>query len=307
VNAGVQRRVQRYGWDLAARHYEPLWQTQLATAQAALLASTAPAAGEQVLDVACGTGLVTLDVAQTVGSRGQVIGIDLSAKMIDTARLRRGARGLLNVSFQRMDAEALSFPDASFDTVLCALGLMYMPDPAGAVREMRRVLKQRGRLGLIVWGERARCGWAELFPIIDAEVASEVCPLFFQLGHSDALAQLCVDQGLSRVEQRRIAATLSYANGDQACDAAFEGGPVALAWSRFDAATRARVRARYLAAIDSYREGERYHIPGEFVIVSALAVDERPNRPDALTRLDTSPSSSPAPHPRLRRVRARSA
>lgn len=271
MDAGVQRRVQRYGWDLAARHYEPLWQTQLASAQTALLASTAPAAGERVLDVACGTGLVTLEVAQAVGSQGRVIGIDLSAKMVDTARLRVGARGPRNVSFQRMDAEALSFPDASFDTVLCALGLMYMPDPAAAVREMRRVLKPKGRLGLVVWGERARCGWAELFPIIDAEVASEVCPLFFQLGHSGALAQLCVDQGLSCVEQHRIAATLGYANADQACDAAFEGGPVALAWSRFDAATRARVRARYLAAIDGYRDDGRYDLPGEFVIVSARA------------------------------------
>jgi hypothetical protein len=71
--------------------------------------------------------------------------------------------------------------------------------------------------------------------------------------------------------QQRLSVTLDYADADEACDAAFVGGPVALAWSRFDAAARSRVRARYLQAILPWRQGDGgYRVPGEFVIVSAV-------------------------------------
>lgn len=267
----MQRRVQRYGWDQAAPHYEALWQAQLAPAQAALLDGAALAPGERVLDVACGTGLVSLAAAAAVGARGHVLGVDLSEKMAGAAQQRAAERGVSNASFARMDGEALAIPDASFDVALCALGLMYMPDPEQAVREMRRVLRPGGRFALSVWGERSRCGWSSLFEIVDAEVASEVCPLFFRLGQHGALARLCADAGLRVTRQRRIASTLDYADADAACDAAFSGGPVALAWSRFDADTRARVRSRYLASIDAWRHGRGYRIPGEFVIGAAVA------------------------------------
>ncbi len=271
MDARLQRRVQRYGWDLAAHDYEPLWRAQLAEAQAALLASVSLAPGERVLDVACGTGLATSGAARAVGPDGRVLGIDLSGRMVDAARRRAAERQLSNVGFARMDAQTPDLPDAGFDVALCALGLMYMPDPEQALREMRRVLRPGGRLGLAVWGERSRCGWSALFPIVDAEVASEVCPLFFRLGQQDTLAQLCADAKFEAIEHRRIAATLAYADADEACNAAFVGGPVVLAWSRFGADVRARVRARYLEAIEPWRHDESYGVPGEFVIVAAVA------------------------------------
>jgi len=271
MDSRLQRRVQRYGWDLAAAAYEPLWRSQLAGAQTELIAHAHLAPGERVLDVACGTGLVALAVAQTIGPRGSVLGIDLSGTMVDAARRQAHEVRASNATFERMDAEKLDLPDAGFDVVLCALGLMYMPDSGLAVCEMRRVLRSGGRMVLAVWGERSRCGWSALFPIVDAEVASEVCPLFFALGHQDRLASVCALAKLEVVACHRIAATLTYADADEACNAAFVGGPVALAWSRFSAAVRARVRARYVEAIEPWRQGGGYNIPGEFVIVSAVA------------------------------------
>jgi ubiquinone/menaquinone biosynthesis C-methylase UbiE len=272
----LQRRVQRYGWDLAAAAYEPLWQAQLACAQDELMARVAPAPGERVLDVACGTGLVAFAAAEAVGPDGRVVGVDLSGKMVDAAQQRAQERKVANVGFARMDAESLDLPDACFDVALCALGLMYMPHPEQAVREMRRVLRPGGRLGLAVWGERSQCGWSALFPIVDAEVASEVCPLFFRLGEKDTLARLCADARFEAIEQHRIATTLTYADADEACRAAFVGGPVALAWSRFADAVRARVRRRYVEAIAAWRHDQGYQVPGEFVIVTAAA--SKPNR-----------------------------
>jgi len=277
MEARLQRRVQRYGWDLAAADYEPLWQPQLAEAQAALLAWASPAPGEQVLDVACGTGLVSFEAACAVSVSGHVLGIDLSDRMVGVAERRARESNVSNCSFSRMDAEVLALPDARFDVVLCALGLMYMPDPERALREMRRVLRPGGRVSLAVWGERAKCGWSAIFPIVDDEVASEVCPLFFRLGEQGALAGLCADAKFEEIRHRRIATTLTFADANEACDAAFIAGPVALAWSRFDGEVRARVRARYLDAIESWRHGLGYRIPGEFVIAAAVA----PSQPSA--------------------------
>jgi ubiquinone/menaquinone biosynthesis C-methylase UbiE len=271
MDARLQRRVQRYGWGLAALDYEQLWQAQLAEAQSALLSLASLEMGEQVLDIACGTGLVSFEASRAVSRSGHVLGIDLSERMVDAAEQRAQQMKLSNCSFSRMDAETLALPDASFDVVLCALGLMYMPDPEQAVREMRRVLRPGGRVSLAVWGEQSNCGWSAVFPIVAAEVASDVCPLFFRLGQQDALARLCADAKFEAVRYRRFTTTLTYADSNEACDAAFVGGPVALAWSHFNDEVRARVRARYLDAIESWRDGHRYRIPGEFVVAAAIA------------------------------------
>lgn len=274
MDARLQTRIQRYGWDLAADDYEPTWAAQLAGVQAGLLSAAALGPGEQVLDVACGTGLIALEAAKVVGARGGVLGVDLSQAMVDAAARRaQQQRPAGKAVFTRMDAAHLSLPDGQFDIVLCSLGLMYLPEPALALREMRRVLRPGGRLALSVWGERSRCGWAGLFEIVGAEVASEVCPLFFGLGGQEALAGLCGEAGLVQIRQQRLACTLDYADGDAACRAAFIGGPVALAWSRFPEATRHRVRARYMAGLASWRDGTGYRVPAEFVIVTASTRD----------------------------------
>ncbi|OSZ75060.1 class I SAM-dependent methyltransferase [Hydrogenophaga sp. IBVHS1] len=267
----LQRRVQRYGWDLAADDYEPLWQAQLAPAQAELLAQVALAPGERVLDVACGTGLVTLPAARAVGPHGRVLGVDISERMVQTTLHRARAEQLHQVDAARMDAEQLALPDAGFDVALCAFGLMYLPEPEQALRELRRVLRPGGRLGLAIWGERARCGWSALFPIVDAEVTSEVCPLFFRLGQADTLVRLCAQAGFNDMQTMRISTTLRYTHADDACRAAFVGGPVALAWSRMDEAARERVSAAYLQAIDGWRTGAGYAVPAEFLISTATS------------------------------------
>jgi ubiquinone/menaquinone biosynthesis C-methylase UbiE len=271
VDPRLQRRLQRCGWDLAAVAYAALWQAQLSPMHARVMASAALVPGEAVLDVACGTGIVSLAAAAAVGPNGSVVGVDLSSRMVDNARQHARDRHVRHATFARMDAQALELPDASVDVVLCALGLMYLPDPVAALREMRRVLRPGGRAVMAVWGERSRCGWSRLFAIVNAEVECEVCPRFFRLGRRDTLARSCADARFDVVAQHRIATSLDYRDADDACNAALVGGPVALAWSRFDDHVRRRVRRRYLDAIAAWKRGRAYKIPGEFVVVDATA------------------------------------
>jgi ubiquinone/menaquinone biosynthesis C-methylase UbiE len=270
LDARLQRRVQRYGWDKAAAHYERSWQRQLEPAQREVIALAGIVPGDRVLDIACGTGLVTFAAAEAVGAGGTVVGVDVSDEMVKLARARAQIQGDDCVRFERMDAGELTLPTASFDVALCALGLMYVPDASAAVREMARVLVPGGRAVAAVWGNRSRCGWADIFPIVDARVRSEVCPLFFSLGTADRLSAVFREAGLTGVRAEKIDTRLEWASGDAACHAAFVGGPVALAYSRFDDNTRHAVHREYLESIEAWRDGERYLVPGEFVIVAGV-------------------------------------
>ena len=264
----LQRRVQRYGWDKAVGDYEAGWRAQLEPAQTLMLAMARLQPGEHALDVACGTGLVSFRIAEAVGADGAVVGTDISGEMVAAARRLAAERGIGNAMFERSDAEALPVEDARFDVALCALGLMYVPDPVRALGEMQRALKPGGRVAAAVWGARAQCGWAEVFPITDARVASEVCPMFFHLGTGDVLAQSLADAGFADIHAERITTTLDYASDDAALGAAFRGGPVALAYGRFDAATKDAVHSDYLASIATYREGQGYRVPGAFIVAA---------------------------------------
>lgn len=278
MDARLQRRIQRYGWDLAVRDYESGWLPQLRPLHDRLVAALAVGPGEKVLDVACGNGTLSLRMASMVGPEGEVVGIDLSERMVERAREIAAAEHKpgadASTRFIHMDADALSFPAQTFDAAVCALGLMYLPDPARALREMLRVLVPGGRLALAVWAGRTQCGWSSLFDILADEVTTDVCPLFFQLGHRSTLECTCVLEGFEQVSTESLAITLRYATAEEATTAAFAGGPAALAWSRFDARTRSRVRRRYLETLKPWQDGEGFRIPGEFIVVNAHAPTE---------------------------------
>jgi ubiquinone/menaquinone biosynthesis C-methylase UbiE len=270
MEPGLQRRVQRYGWDKASACYETFWHQQLKPAQDILLDMADIRPGENVLDVACGTGLVSFQALTKLGNDGRIMGTDISERMIEKASSFAEYKKEYRVKFERMDAEDLKLKDGSFDVVLCALGLMYMPNPQKALEEMHRVLMPGGRAVAVVWGQRDRCGWSDIFEIVDQHVTSEVCPMFFNLGNPNMLELNFKAAGFSAIRVKRITTFLSYNDSKEALGAAFEGGPVALAYNKFNEDVKKEVHAAYLSSISSFRKGEGYEIPGEFV--SAIGI-----------------------------------
>jgi len=102
--------------------------------------------GHKVLDIATGTGMVALAVAQAVGNEGRVEAIDLSENMINQARENLKRSGLRNIDFSVMDGEQLEFESNYFDVITCSYGLFFMPDMQGALKSWLRVLKPGGKI-----------------------------------------------------------------------------------------------------------------------------------------------------------------
>ena len=127
---------------------EPL-DRQLEPLGRAAMAALAPGAGERILDIGCGSGATSLDLARSVAPGGSVLGADISRPMLEVARRR--AVGVPWLSFLDADAQTYPFEAASFDGVFSRFGVMFFADPDAAFANIRRALKPGGRLAFVCW------------------------------------------------------------------------------------------------------------------------------------------------------------
>lgn len=136
----------QYGGSVA-ENYEKYFVPAIATPVAEdLMAVAAIQPREQILDVACGTGVVTRLAAARAGDKGQVAGLDVSAAMLAVAR--SAAPPGTSIAWYETSADAMPLPDRQFDAVLCQMGLQFMSNKPKALAEMRRVLRPGGRIVL---------------------------------------------------------------------------------------------------------------------------------------------------------------
>jgi ubiquinone/menaquinone biosynthesis C-methylase UbiE len=111
--------------------------------------------GASVLDVGCGTGATAILAAELVGREGRVVGVDLSARMVMRARAKARARGVHHAHFVVADMGELEFPDESFDAVISAFSIFFVPDMAAQVRRLWRLVRPGGQLAVTTWGPRS--------------------------------------------------------------------------------------------------------------------------------------------------------
>jgi SAM-dependent methyltransferase len=152
--------------------------------------------GRQVLDVACGTGVLARHIAGRVGPQGRVVGLDINEGMLAVAR-----REAPQIEWKQGAAETLPFPDGSFDAVVSQFALMFFVDRDVAIREMMRVLRPGGRLAVAVWGRlEASPGYAAMAGLLHSLFGGEAANALrapFNLGDTHVLHQLFAEAGVT--------------------------------------------------------------------------------------------------------------
>ena len=244
---------------------------------AALLELTRPQPGERVLELASGPGGVGLAAAERVAPGGEVVLSDVAPEMTAIARRRAEARGLTNVQARELDLEQIDEPDASYDVVLCREGIMLVPDPARAAREIARVLRPGGRVGLAVWGPQERNPWLGIvFDAVSAQLGSPVPPPGlpgpFSLDDPDRLAGLLAGAGLSDVSVRELPTPYRAASVEEWWTrTAALAGPLAARLASLPAPAADALLARARAAVSVYETPAGLDIPGLSLIAGATA------------------------------------
>jgi ubiquinone/menaquinone biosynthesis C-methylase UbiE len=180
----------------AADVYDEFFVPALFAAWAAPVAEAAGLApGQDVLDVACGTGVLAREAARRVKPGGRVIGLDRNEGMLAVAR-----RKAPEIEWRQGQAEALPFSGDRFDAVVSQFGLMFFEDRALALAEMWRVLKRGGRLAVAVWDALERSpGYAAMTALLQRLFGERVADALrapFALGDPEALAALAAKAGI---------------------------------------------------------------------------------------------------------------
>lgn len=199
-------------WTESARYWEKHRATireMFAPITEALIADARISSGGAVLDIATGPGEPALAIAELVGSKGKVVGVDVVSEMVEAGRREAVRRKLQNVSFVVAPADALPSQAESYDAVVSRFGIMFFPAPALAIREMLRVLKPGGRIALAVWHfedrnpfhyilSRAVEGYVE--PLAPAQDAPDA----FRYAMPGKLRSVLLEAGVAEVSERLL-------------------------------------------------------------------------------------------------------
>ncbi len=180
----------------AAEVYEDFFVPALFQEWASRVADAAKiSSGQRVLDIACGTGVLTREIAKRVGTSGSIIGLDLNPGMLTVAK-----RKAPKIEWQQGNAEALPFDSNSFDVVVCQFGLMFFENRQAALQEMLRVLRQDGQLVVAVWDSLEQIpGYAALTKLLErlfGDEARKAMEAPFVMGDTQMLQSLFNDIGI---------------------------------------------------------------------------------------------------------------
>jgi ubiquinone/menaquinone biosynthesis C-methylase UbiE len=193
----------------AAENYERYFVPSIGRPVAADLVDSATLRpGDRVLDVACGTGIVSRLAAERVGPRGAVEGLDLNPGMLAVAR--QVAPSDLSIAWHEAPAESMPLPDEGFDVVLCGMGLQFFSDRIAGLREMRRVLAPGGRLLANVPGPAPPPlkAMAEALARHVSPESGSFVDAVFSLHDADEIRSLATDAGFGEVGVRSKPVTL---------------------------------------------------------------------------------------------------
>jgi len=232
--------------------------------------------GMSVLDVATGQGEPALRIAEVLGSRGEVVGVDHVDGMIEAAKGEAARRSLGHARFEVAAANSLPFPDNHFDAVVCRFGIMFFPSPAGGAREMLRVLKPGKMLAFAVWHFAENNPFHSVLarvvdPVVPPQVLPPDAPDAFRFAAPGKLIRVLEEAGAANSRERMLQFSI------KAAMSAEEFWSFRLEWSgilRDRLATLspeqfAEVKEKALASFRQFTADGELSFPAEVLLVSA--------------------------------------
>ncbi len=236
-------------------------------------------AGDDVLDIGCGTGLTTREAARAAAP-GRVVGVDVSARMLERARQLTAAQRLVNVHYELADAQVHRFEPARFDVAISRFGTMFFAEPAAAFANIAAAMRPAASLALLVWQPYGANEWAQA---IDAALGDAVQPAApgadpFSLGDATATAAMLESAGFDDIQFDDVHEPVLY--GDDVDTAlafvmGFQSTSAALANLSDDEATRTVTRLREMLAAH-YRDEDGVVLDARSWLVTARR--RRPSR-----------------------------
>ncbi len=243
----------------------------------------APAPGHRVLDVGCGGGATTIDLANRVAPGGSVTGIDISSVMLAQANERSLPDNGVSVAFQNADAETHPFEDASFDHIFSRFGVMFFQNPAAAFANLRKALRPKGRLTFICWRTPPQNPWVAV-PMGVAkrhvdwpEPPPPGGPGEFAFAERDRFEGALGDAGfqVDSVDALDIDVTIAGGGGvATAIDFFMQQGPAANVMNDASEAQREAVRTDLVETLEPYLTAEGVRMTTGTWLVSARAISD---------------------------------
>lgn len=250
--------------------------TTLTPVNEALLAFAAARPGERVLDVGCGCGAVTLELARAIGAEGRVTGLDISGPMLAEGAARADAAGITTIDWRQ--ADAASAPLEEFDLLVSAFGVMFFGDPVAAFTHMRGAASPDGRMALVCWRPLGENSWIEtpmnaVTPHLPPRgKGAPNSPGMFGFANPDHVTGVLTAAGWAppKFERLDVALDIAAGNGlDAAVEQSTQIGAVN-SWLRGQpeevvTASVASIRA----ALEPYTDGEHVRLPGAMWLISS--------------------------------------
>jgi len=235
-------------------------------------------AGERVLDVGCGCGPTSLELARRVGDTGSVLGIDLSSVMLDYARRQPRAAGAGYVRFEEADAQTHALPAGAFDVLFSRFGVMFFADPRAAFANLAKALRPGGRVIFVCWRTFPENPWmavpmmAALQHIPPPPIPGPEDPGPFAFASQDRVRGILEGAGFSNVAFEPIDQELHIGGArgiDAAVDFILKMGPTAAALRDVGPEKVAEVAGAVREAVRPYHGPDGVKMGGAAWIVTA--------------------------------------
>ncbi|MFY1669738.1 class I SAM-dependent methyltransferase [Plantactinospora sp. WMMB334] len=237
-----------------------------------LLAAARIGSGDRILDVGCGTGETTR-LAARLAPRGRVLGVDLSALLLDHARSAAVAAGLANVEFAQGDVQVHPLPGSTFDIAISQFGVMFFADPVAAFANVRYALRSGGRLAFVCPRDMSENAWyvtpmSALHPGRSADQLP--ASAMFSLADAARLTGVLERAGLTDIHTRPVDAPMAFGpDAGAAADGFLGSGPVLAVLQRADGPPPEVARQLLVEALRPYEGPDGVRIPGAHWLVTA--------------------------------------